>query len=177
MFFDDQGPVPETFRRLRTLLAKAKIEHLFVGAIAANAHGFRRSTEDVDLCMRREDLERFRREFVGKEFAPVEGRSRRFYDPVTQVTFAVLVAGEIAGNTRKQRDVRFPDPAEAEIIEGAPFVALPRLIELKLVTWRYQDWADVVSLIRLHSLDETFGDQFNPLVRSAYLQCYDQKAE
>ena len=51
MFFDDQGPVPETFRRLRTLLAKAKIEHLFVGAIAANAHGFRRSTEDVDLCM------------------------------------------------------------------------------------------------------------------------------
>jgi hypothetical protein len=177
MFFDDKGPVPETFRRLRTLLAEAKIEHIFVGAIAANAHGFRRSTEDVDLCMRREDLERFRREFVGKEFAPVEGRPRRFYDPVTQVTFDILVAGEIAGNTRKQRDVRFPDPSESEIIEGAPFVSLARLIELKLVTWRYQDWADVVSLIRLHDLDESYGDRFNALVRSAYLQCYDQKAE
>jgi hypothetical protein len=177
MFFQDQGPVPETFRRLRKLLADAKIPHVFVGAIAANAHGFRRSTEDVDLCMRREDLERFKRELVGTEFAPVEGRPRKFYDPATQVTFDILVAGEIAGNTRKQREVRFPDPSEAELIDGAPFVSLARLIELKLVTWRYQDWADVVSLIRLHNLDESFADRFNPLVRSAYLQCYDQKVE
>ena len=177
MFFDDRGPVPDTFRRLQRLLADAQIPHVFVGAIAANAHGFRRSTEDVDMCMRREDLERFKREFVGPVFKPVEGRPRRFYDPTTQVTFDILVAGELAGNTRKQRLVRFPDPSEAELIDGAPFVSLPRLMELKLVTWRYQDWADVVSLIRIHNLDEKFGDQFDPLVRSAYLQCYDQKVE
>jgi hypothetical protein len=177
MFFSDQGPVPETFHRLRKLLADANIPHVFVGALALNAHGFRRSTEDVDLCMRREDLERFRREFVGREFQPVTGRPRRFYDPTTQVTFDILVAGEVAGNSRKQKDVRFPDPSEAEWIDGAPFVTLPRLIEMKLVTWRYQDWADVVNLIRTHSLEESFGDRFNALVRSAYIQCYDQKLD
>jgi hypothetical protein len=177
MFFSDHGPVPDTFHRLTKLLAEAGIPHIFVGAMALNAHGFRRSTEDIDLCMRREDLERFKREFVGSVFQPVEGRPRKFYDPSTQVTFDVLVAGEIAGNTRKQREVRFPDPAEAERIGDAPFVSLPRLVEMKLVTWRYQDWADVVNLIRVHTLDEAFANQFNPLVRSAYLQCYDQKIE
>ncbi len=177
MFFDDAGPVPETFRQLRQRLADARLPYVFVGAMALNAHGFRRSTEDIDLCMRREDLERFRREFVGSVYQPVAGRPRRFYDPATQVTFDILVAGEVAGNTRKQKDVRFPDPSEAEWIDGAPFVSLPRLIEMKLVTWRYQDWADVVGLIRVHNLAEDFGDQFNALVRSAYLQCYDQKIE
>lgn len=32
-------------------------------------------------------------------------------------------------------------------------------------------------LIRARNLDESFGDQYNPLVRQAYLQCYDQKIE
>jgi hypothetical protein len=177
MFFQDQGPVPEAFRRLSGLLTEARLPHVFVGALAANAHGFRRSTEDINLCMRREDLERFRRELVGREFQPVAGRARKFYDPATQVTFDILVSGEGAGNARKQRDVKFPDPSEAELIDGRPFVSLARLIELKLVTWRYKDWGDVVSLIRVHNLDESFGDRFNPLVRSAYLQCYDQKLE
>jgi hypothetical protein len=177
MFFDDRGPVPETFRRLVKLLADAKIPHIFIGALAVNAHGLRRSTEDVDVCMRPEDLEQFKKQFVGTEFEPVKGRPRKFFDPKTQVSFDVLLAGEIAGNTRKQRDVRFPDPSEAEIIDGVAFVSLARLIELKLVTWRYKDWGDVVELIRARNLDESFGDRFNPLVRQAYLQCHDQKIE
>ena len=177
MFFDDRGPVPETFRRLVKLLADADIPHIFIGAIAVNAYGLRRSTEDVDLCMRPDDLERFKKRFVGTEFEPVKGRPRRFFDPKTQVSFDILLTGEIAGNPRKQRDIRFPDPSEAELIDGVAFVSLPRLIELKLVTWRYKDWGDVVELIRQHDLNESFGDQFNPLVRQAYIQCYDQKLE
>lgn len=177
MFFRLEGPVPDTFRRLTELLEKAGIPYVLVGAIAGYAHGYHRTTGDIDLCLRREDLARFRREFVGTHFSQVEGHPRKFFDPTTQVTFDVLIAGELAGNTRKQREVRFPDPSEAELIDGRPFVSLARLIELKLVTWRYRDWGDVVELIRIHNLDESFGDQFNPLVRSAYLQCYDQKLE
>jgi hypothetical protein len=177
MFFDDQGPVPETFRKLRQRLAEAGLPHIFIGAVALNAHDYRRASEDVDFCMRREDLERFRKLFVGTLYQQVAGRPRKFFDPQTQVTFDILVAGDLAGNTRKQREVRFPDPDEAEIVRDTPVPSLARLIELKLVTWRYQDWADVVSLIRIHNLDESFANQFNPLVRSAYLQCYDQKVE
>lgn len=177
MFFDDQGPVPETFRQLRERLAQAGLPHIFVGAVALNAHEYRRASEDVDLCMRRADLERFRQVFVGTVYQSVAGRPRKFYDPGTQVTFDILVAGEIAGNTRKQQDVLFPDPTEAEVVHDTPVPSLARLIELKLVTWRYKDWGDVVELIRIHDLPESFGDQFNPQVRSAYVQCYDQKVE
>jgi hypothetical protein len=42
------------------------------------------------------------------------------------------------------------------------------------VTWRYKDWGDVVELIRRHALPEQFSDQVNPIVRSAYLQCWDE---
>ena len=55
-----------------------------------------------------------------------------------------------------------------------PTVTLDRLIELKLVTWRYKDWGDVVALIRANGLDETFADRLAQQLRSAYLQCYDE---
>lgn len=52
-----------------------------------------------------------------------------------------------------------------------------RLLELKLVTWRYQDWGDVVNLIRHFALDEAFAAKRHPTVRLAYRQCYDQRIE
>lgn len=177
MFFDDQGPVPETFRRLREQLAQAGLPHIFIGAVALNAHDYRRATEDVDFCLRASDLEQFRALLVGTVYQQVSGRPRKFFDPQTQVTFDVLVAGELAGNTRKQRRVRFPDPDEAELRHDLPVPSLARLIELKLVTWRYKDWGDVIELIRIHKLDESFADQLDPVVRSAYVQCFDQKLE
>lgn len=177
MFFDDHGPVPETFRKLRKRLRDSGYPHIFLGAMAVNAHGLRRSTEDVDFCMRRDDLERFKREFVGKVYQSVEGRPRKFFDPETEVSFDILVAGAIAGNSRKQREVLFPDPDEAVIINDTPCVSLERLVELKLVTWRYQDWADVVNLIRTLDLDEAFAQKLNPVARPFYVQCYDQMVE
>lgn len=177
MYFEGKGPVPETLQRLAETLRAAGIPHIFVGATAVYAHGYERTTRDVDVCMRREDLEKFRREMVGREYQAVPDRSRRFVDKATGVTVDILVAGDIAGNARKQRDVRFPDPDEAVEIDNLPLVSLARLIELKLVTWRLKDWADVIELIRTHSLEESFGDQFSALVRQAYLECYDQKIE
>jgi len=177
MFFEGQGPVLETFRKLRERLANAGLPHIFMGAVALNAHDYRRASEDVDLCMRPADLARFRTLFVGTVYQQVAGRARKFYDPTTQVTFDILVAGEIAGNTRKQNTVRFPDPSEAQTHHDTPVPSLARLIELKLATWRYKDWGDVVELIRIHRLDESFADRLDAAMRSAYVQCYDQKLE
>jgi hypothetical protein len=177
MFFKDQGPVPETFRRLRRLLEAEGIPYIVIGAMAVNAHGFRRTTRDIDICMSRDDLERFRKTFVGRAFEPVPGRSRRFVDPETQVTVDILISGEIAGRRGKNRDVRFPHPSEGEVREAVCTVSLARLIELKLVTWRYQDWGDVVNLIRHFNLDEAFAENLHTTVRAAYKQCYDQRIE
>ncbi len=178
-FFADQGPVPETLHRLADRLRRAGIPHVFVGATAVGAHGHQRTTRDVDLCMRREGLDLFRREHVGddKEYRPVEGRSRRFLDPDTGVTFDILVSGEIAGRSDKQREVLFPEPSEAQVVNDLPVVTLARLVEMKLVTWRLKDWADVIELIRANKLDESFADQLHPVARAPYLQCFHQMKE
>ena len=177
MFFKNEGPVPAALEHLRQRLGAAGIPHIFIGATAVYAYGHHRTTQDVDVCMRREDLERFRREFVGATYQAVQGRPRRFYDSENEVTVDILVTGETAGNTRKQQKVKFPDPSEAQLVEQVPVPTLARLIELKLVTWRYKDWGDVVELIRIHNLDESFATRLHPIIRTAYVQCYDQKLE
>jgi hypothetical protein len=177
MFFKDEGPVPETLRRLVASLLDAGIPHIILGAMALRAHGYSRTTEDVDVCMRASDLTRFREQIAPSKYAAAPGRSRRFHDPETQVTVDILVAGEIAGRSDKQHDVLFPDPDEAQDVDGLPMPSLARLVELKLVTWRYKDWADVVELIRIHVLDESFAEQLHPVARPFYSQCYDQKLE
>lgn len=177
MYHDDTGPVPETYRRLRTNLEQAGIEYVVIGALALAAHHFRRATEDVDLCLSKEDLDRFREKFLGTVYQSVEGFSRRFIDPQTKVTFDLLISGSLAGRTNRNKVIRFPDPSESAEIEGLRTVTLPRLIELKLVTWRFKDWADIVALIRVNHLKEDFADKIDPLVRMAYLECYDQMIE
>lgn len=177
MFHDDSGPVPETYRRLKRALETEHIEHVVIGALAMAAHRYKRATNDVDICVRATDLEAFRQKLVGTTYQQVEGRSRRFYDPQTQVTFDVLVSGRIAGRTEKNKEVLFPDPSEAVIIEGLNTVSLERLIALKLVTWRHKDWADVIALIRENRLDGDFAAKLPGFLRSAYLQCYDDMVE
>ncbi|NOT00919.1 MAG: hypothetical protein HOP29_09845 [Phycisphaerales bacterium] len=177
MFFQDRGPVPETFARLRRLLDAAGIEFVVIGAFALGAHKYRRATEDVDVCLPAEGFEKFKRELVGASYERVEGRSRRFRDSETRVTIYVLNAGDLAGRTSRNKEIRFPSPAEAMEIGGIPTVSLARLVELKLVTWRMRDWADVIALIRENELDEEFAEQLNPLVRMAYLECYDEMIE
>ena len=177
MFHDDAGPVPETYRRLKKAMEAEQIDFVVIGALALAAHKFRRATNDVDICVRRDDLEKFRKNLVGKMYQAVEGRNRRFYDPQTQVTFDLLIAGAIAGNREKNKEVLFPDPSEALEIEGLRTVSLARLVTLKLVTWRTKDWADVIALIRENKLNEGFAQELPGFLRSAYLQCYDDMIE
>jgi hypothetical protein len=177
MFLDKTGPVRDTYESLCANLKGEGIDYVVIGAFALSAHNFERATTDVDVCLRSDDLEKFRARFLGREYQGVEGRARRFFDPQTGVTFDFLVSGSLAGRTSRNKVIRFPDPSEAVDIEGLRTTTLPRLIELKLVTWRFKDWADVVALIRANNLKEDFADQLDPLVRMAYLECYDQKVE
>jgi hypothetical protein len=177
MYHKEAGPVPDTLRKLCHLLEQEQIDYVVIGAVAMAVHRFRRATEDVDLCVRESDLARFRERFVGTVYQGVEGRSRRFYDPQTQVTFDLLVSGQLAGRKDKNNEVRFPDPSEATDVQGLRTVSLDRLIALKLVTWRLKDWVDVMSLVRANHLDEKFAANLPDIVRAAYLQCYDQMLE
>ncbi len=174
MFFEKSGPVWETLRALQQRLIEADIDHLVVGGLALNAHDYPRQTVDVDVVLTAEGFERFRERYVGEVYRSLPQLARRFVDPTTEVTVDILIAGQLAGHTGRNRSVRFPDPQEAELHADLRTVSLARLIELKLVTWRFKDWGDVVELIRRHGLAESFADRLDPVVRTAYGECWDQ---
>jgi hypothetical protein len=177
MFHRGSGPVVDTLHRIERNLNSIGVDYVIIGAIALSAHRYSRATSDVDVCLPADGFQRFRDQLVGREYQVVEGRTRRFFDPQTQTTLDVLVAGDLAGRTSRNKVIRFPDPAEAVEINGLRTVTLARLVELKLVTWRLKDWADVIELIRANQLTEDFSEQLDPLVQMAYLECYDQMKE
>jgi hypothetical protein len=49
------------------------------------------------------------------------------------------------------------------------------LVQLKLAARRYSDFGDVVFLIRVHNLDESFAEQLHPSVRRDYIECLEEK--
>lgn len=174
MFFEKTGPVWETLRNLERRLDEAGVPYVIIGGLALNAYGYPRQTIDVDMVLREPDHHRFLKAYLGSAYKRGSGPSRRLVDTQHETNVDVLITGEIAGRRSKNKTVRFPDPDEVVVQEDLRTVSLPRLIELKLVTWRYKDWGDVVELIRRNNLPESVADQMDQTVRGAYLQCYDQ---
>jgi hypothetical protein len=80
LFFERRDKVHQTMRRLAKQFQKAGISYAIAGAMAVNAHGARRTTDDVDFLLTEEGLNRFREGFVGTNYDQVPGRSRRFVD-------------------------------------------------------------------------------------------------
>jgi hypothetical protein len=162
-------------KRLAQRLEKAEIPYAIMGAMAVNAHGARRTTDDVDVLLTRDGLERFRRQFVGKTYDQVEGRDRRFIERRSKVGVDVLVTGLYPGRG-KPGPFAFPDPSAAGVkIDDIQVVSLPQLIQLKLAARRYYDFGDVVFLIRVHNLDERFMDQLHPSVHQDFVECLEEK--
>ncbi|MEK0423999.1 MAG: hypothetical protein RJB11_90 [Planctomycetota bacterium] len=64
-FFMEASPIHETMRRLSRILDEMQIPFAIAGAMAANAHGHKRTTADVDILIRREDLLRFKAQHIG----------------------------------------------------------------------------------------------------------------
>jgi len=176
MFFQRKDEVHKTMRRLAKLLDKANIAYAVVGGMAVNAHKHRRTTDDVDILLTPEGLKIFRSRFVERNYASVPGRPRRFLDQKNDVGVDILVTGHFPGSG-DPGPVAFPDPAEvAQDIQSIRVVDLPTLVQLKLAARRVKDSSDVIELIRVNNLDESFQDRIHPSVRRHYLECLDEKS-
>ncbi len=169
------GKVHETLETLVADLDRAGIDYAIVGAMALNAHGYPRETTDVDILVRPEGLEVFRKRLVGRGYRPAFGGARKsFRSTRTDTPVEFLTSGEYPGDG-KQKPVVFPDPAAVAIaIEGTKVVNLPTLINLKLASGmtlaaRRRDLADIQDLIRRIGLDEGFADALDPYVRETFL--------
>ncbi len=177
MFFEKTGPVWETLRNLDQRMQDAGLEYVVIGGLALNAYRYPRQTIDVDVVVTAQALSRFMDEFSGTVYRRDSRLPRRFVDEQTGVIIDFLIAGEIAGLAAKNSSVRFPDPNAHVVQEDVRTIPLARLIELKLVTWRFKDWGDVVELIRRNNLDESFANQLDPIVRTPYRECFDQATD
>jgi hypothetical protein len=162
-------------RRTIKNLEKANISYALVGGMAVNLHGYRRTTNDVDFLLTPEGLAEFQRRFVPKHYEAVSRRPRRFIDRKNEVIVDFLVTGLFPGNGQPGPIV-FPDPVTVRTaLEGMQVIDRTVLIELKLAARRHQDFADVVSLIRAHQLDESFLDRLHPSVRRDFIECLEEK--
>jgi hypothetical protein len=174
MFFQGNDRVHQTMRRVAGKLDEANIPYAIVGGMAVNAHRHERTTRDVDFLLTSEGLTAFLRVFVDRDFDRVPGRPRRFVDRANGVTFDVLVTGLYPGSGQPG-PIAFPDPAAVgEVIDNLRVVDLATLIQLKLAARRYQDFADVVNLIRANGLDETYQAKLHPAVRGDYIECLEE---
>jgi hypothetical protein len=175
MFFQGEHPVHKTMYRLASQFEQTGIPYAVMGAMAVNLHGAERTTNDLDILVTPEGLGRFRQEFVGKSFDQVPGRSRRFVDRENGVTVDLLVTGHYPGRGGPA-PFAFPDPAEAsEEIRQVRVLTLPQLVQLKLAAGRYYDFGDVVFLIRVHNLDESFLAKLHPAVHGDFIECLEEK--
>jgi len=175
-FFMGEGILNETLRRVTKDLENHQIDYSVIGAVALNQHGYRRFTEDIDLLMTKEGLEKFRDELIGKGYRPAfKGATKIFRTTQENVTVEVITSGEFPGDG-KPKPVVFPNPSKYQTeIDGVKTLILEKLIELKLASGmtaphRLKDLADVQELIKLKNLSAEFADKLNLFVREKFLE-------
>src|SRR5829696_10313684 len=175
-YFMGEGTLNKTLTRLSADLEERGIDYMVIGAVALLAHGYPRFTEDIDLVMTAEGLQKFHDELVGLGYAPAfPGARKRLRSTTDGVSIEVMTTGDYPGDG-KPKPVSMPVPAEASTeIDGIKFVTLEKLIELKLAsglsaTDRLKDLADVQELIKVRKLDADFAFKLDPYVRKKYLE-------
>ena len=175
-YFMGEGTLNKTLARLSNDLEERGIDYMVIGAVALLAHGYPRFTEDIDLVMTAEGLQKFHEELVGLGYVPAfPGARKRLRSTTDNVSIEVMTTGEYPGDG-KPKPVSMPEPAEASTeIDGIKVVTLEKLIELKLASGisapdRLKDLADVQELIKIRNLGADFALKLDPYVRAKYLE-------
>jgi len=178
MHFEGGSAVHATLRRIVEHLDALEIDYAIAGGMALFFHGYRRFTEDVDVLVTVEGLETIHANLDGLGYVRPFEKSKNLRDTVTGVKIDFLVTGGYPGDG-KPGPIVFPEPAEVAVdIDGTNFVALPRLIELKLASGqaagRRKDLADVQELIRTLSLPLDWNQQLDPSLQNSYTEIWHE---
>ena len=177
MFFQNESEVQKSLRRITARLNDLGIDYAVVGGMALFLHGFRRFTEDVDILVTSDGLQRLHEALEGSGYRPPFAGSKNLRDTENGVRIEFLVAGEFPGDG-KPKPVAFPEPAGiAEEVDSVRLLNLAALIELKLASGisgldRLKDLADVQEVIKMLGLSEAMAEQLNPYVRDRYRELW-----
>ena len=174
----DDNPVKRSLKKITSRLTELGIDYVVVGGMALVAHGYERTTTDVDLLVTGEGLLAIHAALDGLGYVPPFKGSKHLRDAETGVRIEFLVAGQYPGDG-VAKPIAFPDPAKVAVDLGEfKVIALHHLVELKLASGmtnagRLKDLADVQELIRAVSLDAEFGEKLDPSVRGKYIELLD----
>jgi hypothetical protein len=172
MFFDRRSAVHDTLQRLTKALDELEVDYAIGGAMAMFLHGFRRFTEDVDVLVTSDGLQKIHAALEGRGYVKPFGASKNLRDAQTGVRIDFLISGKYPGEG-KPGPISFPVPAQAAVEkDGIRILSLPRLVELKLASGqaahRLHDLGDVQQLIQHLKLPRDFADQLDPSLREIY---------
>jgi len=163
--------------RLTAILEAENLPYAIIGAFALNEYGHRRVTVGVDLVMRDEHLQEFKRRHLGNGYEERVPGTGKLFDSVHGVNIDVLSTGRFPGDD-KPKPIAFPDPATVAL-RGKQFALLPmpRYIELKLASGmvaphRAKDLVDVQDLIKSARLPSSLADELHPWVRDTFLEVW-----
>jgi hypothetical protein len=177
-YFMGTSKIHATAELLAKRLEAAGIDYAIAGALALAVHGFRRATEDVDVLITREGLERFKQEWLGRGYVELRAGGKPVRDAVNDTRIDFLIVGDFPGDGRP-KPVSFPDPARAAE-RGNTFrvLALPRLVECKLASamtapHRGHDFFDIVQLVRRTGLPRDLAAALDPYVREKYDEAWN----
>jgi len=165
----------KAIKRLAADLEREGISYAVIGAVALNRHGFRRFTEDIDVLLTREGLDRFRERLIGLGYRPAFEGARKKFRTSDNVPVEAITSGEYPGDGLP-KPVVFPDPADHfVVIDDVKTVTLEKLIELKIASGisapdRLKDLADVQEMIKIKKLDSDFAVRLNEYVRPKFIE-------
>ncbi len=178
-FFMKISPVHDTLRNLAARCAEENIRYAIIGGMALAIHGLVRPTQDVDVLMTTEGLNRFQKHLVGRGYVPVfPGAGKHFRDTFTGVKVEVVTTGEYPGD-HKPKPVAFPAPEDASVeVDGIRVAKLETIIELKLASGlsaehrTLRDLGDVQMLIETLDLPADLENRLDSSVRAEYLRLW-----
>jgi hypothetical protein len=177
-FFMKGGAVHQCAVELAERLKRENIPYAIAGAMALGAHGYERTTADVDLLITRDGLARFKRAYLGRGYVEKFPGSKGMRDTATGVLIDVVLAGDFPGDGLP-KPVAFPEP-EGASIQGERFriLTLPKLIELKLASGmtaphRLRDLADVLELVRAAHVPRELAEALDPYVRAKFAELWE----
>ena len=178
-FFMRDDPVHEALRAIARRLEDQGIPYAIAGGMALVAHGYDRTTVDIDVLVTPQGLETIRGTLVGVGYRPAfEGSRKQLRDTDHGVRIEFLVSGEFPGDGRP-KPIAFPDPSTCSTdVGGVKYVSLTALLELKLASGmtnrgRLKDLADVQELIRARDLPLELRDTLHPYVRDKYAELWE----
>jgi hypothetical protein len=174
-FFQGRDEVHKTMRRLVKRLERANIRYAIIGGMAVHMHGHHQATGNVNVLLTADGFNDFRARFVPEKYDSAPERPGWFVDLKNEVRLSFRVTGRFP-SSGKPGPIAFPHPDQvSETINEVQVVNFATLIQLKLAARRFGDLADVISLIRVHNLDESFAERLHPSLHHRYSECLEAR--